>query len=121
MLSAYWRHPDIQKVINAAREAGRPLPKAVRDLPDIQPHQKLFLLAFQDCCTCRQVGMGLGPIPWTAVKDWCHASGLTPIESEEVWFVVTKMDEAFLTHSVSQMKQANGKNADGVQGRDAKG
>ena len=112
----YWRHRDIQKVIKAAKESGRPLPKSLRDVQPVQAHQKLYLLAFQDCTTCRQVGMGLGPIPWTAVREWCTAARLSEIESDEVWFVVTRIDEAFLKHSAEQM--SSGKNTKPVQSRD---
>lgn len=36
----------------------------------------LCVRAWHDLETCRSVGMGAGPIPWTAVQEWARAGGL---------------------------------------------
>lgn len=35
-----------------------------------------YLNAFYELSTCRQIGMSLGPIPWTAIIEFAEFSGL---------------------------------------------
>lgn len=32
----------------------------------------LVITAWRELDTCRQIGMDVGPIPWTATRDWCE-------------------------------------------------
>ncbi len=36
---------------------------------------EFFLVACTHLLTCRQVGMAMGPVPWTAVYQYCVAVG----------------------------------------------
>jgi len=37
-----------------------------------------FLGAFWELSSCRSIGMSIGPIPWTAIKDYGHHHQLEP-------------------------------------------
>lgn len=41
----------------------------------------LVLGAWGDLVTCRPIGMSIGPIPWTAMREWCHVEGLDHVAS----------------------------------------
>ncbi len=50
--------------------------------------------AFRDLATCRPVGFGVAPIPWTAIHEYALAHGV----SDEDRFVrlIRAMDDAIL-------------------------
>lgn len=53
-------------------------------------------MAFWDLNTCRQAGMGIGPIPWLAVEAYCDRLGLDDEAREDMHALVRAMDDAFL-------------------------
>jgi hypothetical protein len=50
------------------------------------------LQAWGDLSTCRQIGMAVGPIPWTAIVAWCDRRGLDPDAAELVTRVIRVLD-----------------------------
>jgi len=54
--------------------------------------------AFVVLSSCRQSGMGIGPIPWTAIQRYAEVHGF---DEEETWLVhgVTRhLDDIFIRH-----------------------
>ncbi|QBQ71183.1 tail chaperonin [Shewanella phage S0112] len=54
--------------------------------------------AFYDLNSCRQIGMGLGPIPWTAIIQYAEHYGLDQDVTEPFVDIVCTMDQAFLDY-----------------------
>lgn len=48
--------------------------------------------AYQELATCKPVGFGTGPIPWTAIHTYAEAHGLTREEEEELTAYVRAID-----------------------------
>lgn len=73
-----------------------------------------------DLNTCRQAGMGIGSIPWTAMREWEKAHCLDEDEIELLEHCIRHMDGVFLKHhkeeSERKQKQARG-NQPGRRGR----
>ena len=62
--------------------------------------------AFVQLRTCRPIGMGVGPIPWTAVDAYCERHGIRG----ELRFVfehcVAALDRADLAQIAAELKEA---------------
>lgn len=72
------------------------LPDAIADAPQLLPGLAIYMGAFFDLQTCRPMhphpkGFRLGPIPWTAIYDWCCAHGLVD-DIDDVVFHVCRLD-----------------------------
>ncbi len=50
--------------------SGVPLSKKFAEKPTIHLGLMLYYNAFQDLSTCRQLGMSIGLIPWTATRQY---------------------------------------------------
>lgn len=63
----------------------------------------MFYAAFHHLSTCRQIGMGLGPIPWTAVEHYATAKRYDDEHRQKLHVHISAMDNAYLK---SQNKSA---------------
>jgi hypothetical protein len=61
--------------------------------------------AFGKLTTCRSVGMGPGPIPWTAVREYCAYHGLDEDDQAEFEYLISVMDDAYLEYAAEQAKK----------------
>ena len=52
-----------------------------------------------DISDSRQIGMGLGPIPWVVVHEYCNALELDDDQREAMHHHIRAMDGAFLEHN----------------------
>lgn len=52
--------------------------------------------AFRDLGTCRPVGFGLAPIPWTAIHDYAVANGVR--DEDRFVRLVRALDGHLLAH-----------------------
>lgn len=75
---------------------GRPLPERIQNAPQLHLGLQLYYDAFFELNTCRTVGMGLGPIPWTAVIDYARAFEFDDEQTDSLIYFVREMDAAFL-------------------------
>lgn len=99
--------PTEQTIITACVRERRPLPAAIANAPELWLGLDLFYVAFLDLTSCRTLGMGEGPIPWTAVGQWCDEQGITGEQREDVRYHVSKLDTVYLEHRASKTaKQA---------------
>jgi len=76
----------------------KPLPKRIQNAPQLEMGLELYWEAFWDLSTCRAVGMGAGPIPWLAIRDYGLTFGLDEDQQEDLVYLVRMMDNAYLTH-----------------------
>lgn len=77
-------------------ERGRPLPGWYLDEPDLLPGDFLFIRAFFALSTCRAVGMGAGPIPWTAITEYADRLGLSWAMRRLFEDVMASLDETYM-------------------------
>lgn len=83
----------------------RPLPKAIRDAPELQFGLELYYGAFFDLHSCRSVGMGEGPIPWISIAEYCFINEVRGETAEDLFYLVRAMDNAYLGHREKQLKK----------------
>jgi len=77
---------------------GLPFPDKIANAPELLPGLELYYLAFMELTDSRQIGMGLGAIPWKVVHDYCEAYGLSDEQTEEMHHHMKEMDAAYLEH-----------------------
>lgn len=56
---------------------------------------ELFYEAFHELSSCRQIGLGLGPIPYTAIVEYCDRNEMDVDHTVEI---IRRMDGALLDH-----------------------
>lgn len=65
----------------------------------------MYYEAFTELSTCRQVGMGTGPIPWTAIDRYGTRHGFAGEGFEYLVRMVRALDDAFLAYSRKRDKE----------------
>jgi hypothetical protein len=75
---------------------GIALPAWYADEPAIDDVERVYLKAFVDLQTCRQIGMDVGPIPWDKIRDYAGDLGL--VGSTRLMFceVLRAMDDEWM-------------------------
>jgi hypothetical protein len=64
--------------------------------PDVGPYS-FYLAAFNELGTCRQVGMGLGPIPFTSIVSYFNLYGEGILDFEDFLYIIRCMDSKFMS------------------------
>lgn len=83
------------------------MPQAIAGAPQLIPGMELYYNAFFDLSSSRNQGMGIGRIPWTAIKDYGDCWGLSEEQMEDLFYFVRAMDNVYLEH-YSKKKGAEG-------------
>lgn len=96
MLYSLEQGPVEQKIIGQCLKERLPFPDSIRDAPELLPGLELFFLGFLDLTTSRSVGMGVGPIPWKVIFDYCQAYGMSIEQTEDMVFLIREMDTVFM-------------------------
>lgn len=84
---------------------GQPLPDALKNPPELMEGLEFFLNAFYELTTCRSMGMGLGPIPWTSIANyasmWCESEDF----AKDLHFHIRALDARYLTWANKNTKE----------------
>lgn len=67
---------------------------------------EFYFDAFYELCTTRQMGMALGPIPFTAIIDYFKLYDLS--DFDEFSYVMRRMDRVYLQNHNEVSKSAKG-------------
>jgi hypothetical protein len=100
--------PVERNIIRDCMRRGLPLPDRIQNAPVLAPGLGLYLRAFYDLDSCRPIGMGEGPIPWSAIEQWCQALDLDEEESDDVHTLVRRLDNAYLRHREAKRPKPKG-------------
>ncbi len=93
--------------VGSALAKGRKLPEWVNKENNASTAELFYIKAFWDLSTCRSFGMGIGPIPWTAIKLYSESKQLD-LENEECFiYVIRQMDESYIDR-VSKKEKTGG-------------
>lgn len=68
-----------------------PYPKAIREAPELLPHEIYYFNAYQELSTCRLYDGGF--IPWTAVHSYVSAWGGDTDDVEMMSRICHELDE----------------------------
>jgi hypothetical protein len=81
-----------------------PLPDFIKNEPELLPGLGIYLNAFWDLSTCRQMGMGLGPIPWLSIQEYVTILGGDEDFQEDFHRYIRRMDGEYLNWSSESNK-----------------
>jgi hypothetical protein len=84
-----------------------PLPDKIKNRPKLRPGLDLYWRAFWEMSSDREIGMGVGPIPWRTVNDWCLRNDIWGEDFERLLTILRGMDGEF-------MKRQGGKGKSGT-------
>ena len=87
------------------QRTGRPLPAWFLDEPEVEPGEEFFIGAFFELSSCRQIGMGLGPIPWSAIVEYADRVRLAADVRRMFVDVMRLLDGFFLEDAEERAKR----------------
>ena len=103
-------------------DQGRNAPDGFHDRPEIDPHLNWLWDAFWELSTERQLGMSVGPIPGSKIREYLRDEmELTGAEYDRARAIIRKADNAYLgmlrskTDEPKLTDQAKATDAEGVK------
>jgi hypothetical protein len=78
-------------IAQAATDAGDEIPEDAIP-PEIPDEARFAYFAFNEFATDRQVGMGVGPIPFTAIDAYAHRYGIAGDEFERFRLLIRTIE-----------------------------
>ena len=79
-----------------------PLPNKIQNAPELELGMGLFFTAFLDLTGSRNIGFGLGPIPWDAIDHYCNTLELAGDQREDLFYYVRALDDTYLEFESSK-------------------
>lgn len=95
--------------VKAAMERGQPVPAWYIDRPFEHESDEFYISAFRALSTCRSFGLGVGPIPWTAIDAYAARFGMSDDMADHLNIVITAMDNVYLKHVDDEQKASKNK------------
>jgi hypothetical protein len=83
---------------------GRIVPQAIANKPTLQAGNDLYLQAFYDLDSERQIGMSVGRIPWSAIEHYATLIELDYHQRYSLHRLIVSMDRAHLNRIAEKMK-----------------
>ena len=95
---------NAHRIIQAAIDAGDPVPEDLIG-PELDEGYRFAYEAFNALSTDRQVGFGVGPIPWSAIDQFAQRYGIVDIdEFERLNYLIRVMDGVYLEDAAAKAK-----------------
>lgn len=63
-----------------------------------------YITAFWELCSCRAFGQAMGPIPWTAIREYGHTAGLSDAMMGVFTMVIRELDEFYLSKLIDEQR-----------------
>jgi len=102
-------------------ERGRDAPEAFYDRPEVEPHLTWLWNAFWELGTERQLGMSIGPIPISKIREHLRDEmDLAGAEYDRAKAILRKVDDAYLG-MLNRRKDDEPKLADSAKATDSEG
>lgn len=64
--------------------------------PELVGDEGFYLESFWDLSTCRNFGMGVGPIPWLAIIEYARHLGFDDLLSNDFCKIIKDMDNIYI-------------------------
>lgn len=98
--------PVEKTIIAQCEREKRPLPSKIANAPELLLGLDFVYTAFMELSTCRSVGMGEGPIPWTAIRDYTEYAQIDDFEQlEDFFYLIREMDSAYLDFRKKELER----------------
>jgi hypothetical protein len=82
------------------------IPPTLLNEPELLPGLEIYYSAFWDLFSDRQLGMGVGPIPYSAMRAYCLDWEMDDEQASDLKRLVRKMDHVFLEWQEKQSKKS---------------
>jgi hypothetical protein len=92
-------------IVEQCSRNNSPLPKAIRDAPDLALGLEFTYSAFWELSGCRSVGFGIGFIPWSAIADYAKVQELDREDADDFIYLIRAMDRAFVAYNSEAAKK----------------
>lgn len=83
---------------------GTPLPDRIRNAPELNLGSELYYTGFLELTSCRQLGMGIGPIPLLSILEYCIIRGIDGEQGEDFLWFIQRLDAKYLDWSAARAK-----------------
>lgn len=93
-----------------------PLPERIKNAPELTPGLELFYNGFIECGTCRQIGMAVGPIPYTDLVAYCAGHEIEGEQREDFLWLAQRLDQKYMDWSLKRGKPSGVRDKDGGSG-----
>lgn len=93
-----------ERIIEQAVQAGDDLPERIKNAPQLWMGLSLYYNAFQELSSCRNHGMGIGPIPWQAINDYCMTYEIEDEQREDMFHYIAVLDTNYRAHVEAKSK-----------------
>lgn len=100
--------PGMQNIIKQAIRFDSPLPDGYENRPELFVGLELYFDAFYELASDRQIGMALGPIPWSSMMLFCQVHALDSLQRDLLVHHLTAMDSVFLSNANSKKGSGDG-------------
>lgn len=85
-----------ESIIKQSANNNQPLPERILNKPQLHKGLTLFLEAFYELSSDRQTGLGVGYIPFTAIKSYADEYGFEGEQREDLFYFVREIDKAIV-------------------------
>ena len=75
---------------------GHPVPRKIKNKPELLSGLEFYLRAFNELDSCRQIGMAQGLIPWSAINDYSLRYNLHNEDFDYFSLIIASVDREFL-------------------------
>lgn len=82
-----------------------PVPDRFKNKPVLRSGLELYWKAFQDLSSDRDIGMGVGPIPWSAIHSWGARNHIWGDDFERLVMMVRGLDAVFMEKQAAKNKK----------------
>jgi hypothetical protein len=97
-----------RQIIETCKKRGQPLPEALQNAPVLYSGLDEYYSAFWRLHTDRQIGMGIGQIPWTSMVNYADREEMDAEEFLRFETLIRAMDDAYLEHAAKPKDNAGG-------------
>ena len=85
-----------QSIAKQAVMAGNKIPEKILNAPQVNTGLELYFNAFFELESERQIGMSIGPIPWSSINEYSKVYNLSTEQKECLFYFVRKLDRVYL-------------------------
>lgn len=96
LLYALEQGPVEKTILLQCMMEGLEIPEAMANAPELANGLELYYYAYGDLVSSRPVGLGMGPISWSTIQEYCDHHGLDSEQTEAMHYHVGMMDAEFL-------------------------
>lgn len=86
----------VEKYKKTCKREKRPLPADLQNPPQLGAGLGLYNFAWQDLTSERQIGMAVGPIPWSKIRKWAKDNGIVGSDYRRFNWVIRQLDDAYI-------------------------